>query len=226
MVNNNCGGVFVEYTIRTDLAIENREIYKTAQKIDDEVPGVKTDIDDSDSDMLITKVEIMSDGASKALNKPIGKYITIESQKLKEDDDEVHEKIARKVSEAIVELGKLKEGDTVFVVGLGNWNVTADSLGPKVITDVDITRHLLDYMPEYVLPGTRSVCAVSPGVLGTTGIETGEIIKGITDKIKPNLIIALDALASRKMERVSTTIQISDTGIIPEIGRASCRERV
>ncbi|MBQ9267616.1 MAG: GPR endopeptidase [Clostridia bacterium] len=216
----------MEYQIRTDLAIENREMYKTAQKIDDEVPGVKTVVDDSDADMLVTKVEIMSKEASEALGKPQGVYVTIESQKLKEDDEEVHEKISKRVSDTIKEMGKLKEGDTVCVVGLGNRNVTADALGPKVISDVDITRHLLSYMPEYVLPGTRSVCAIAPGVLGTTGIETGEIIKGVTEKVRPNLIIALDALASRKMERVSTTIQISNTGITPGAGIGNNRNAI
>lgn len=216
----------MEYKIRTDLAIETREIYKTAQKIDDEVPGVETTVDNSDEDMLITKVKITTKEAEEALQKPQGIYVTIESSKLKEDYENVHEKIAKKVSETIKELGNLIAGDTVLVVGLGNWDVTADALGPKVISDIEITRHLLEYMPEYVVPGTRPVCAVSPGVLGTTGIETGEIIKGIVEKIRPNLIIAIDALASRKMERVSTTIQISDTGITPGSGIGNKRNAI
>lgn len=216
----------MEYKIRTDLAIETREIYKTAQKIDDEVPGVETTVDNSDKDMLITKVKITTKEAEEALQKPQGIYVTIEASKLKEDYENVHEKIAEKVSETIKELGNLIAGDTVLVVGLGNWDVTADALGPKVISDIEITRHLLEYMPEYVVPGTRPVCAVSPGVLGTTGIETGEIIKGIVEKIRPNLIIAIDALASRKMERVSTTIQISDTGITPGSGIGNKRNAI
>lgn len=216
----------MEYKIRTDLAIETREIYKTAQKIDDEVPGVETTVDNSDKDMLITKVKITTKEAEEALQKPQGIYVTIEASKLKEDYENVHEKIAKKVSETIKELGNLMAGDTVLVVGLGNWDVTADALGPKVISDIEITRHLLEYMPEYVVPGTRPVCAVSPGVLGTTGIETGEIIKGIVEKIRPNLIIAIDALASRKMERVSTTIQISDTGITPGSGIGNKRNAI
>lgn len=216
----------MEYKIRTDLAIETREIYKTAQKIDDEVPGVETIVDNSDGDMLITKVKITTKEAEEALQKPQGIYVTIEASKLKEDYENVHEKISKKVSETIKELGNLIASDTVLVVGLGNWDVTADALGPKVISDIEITRHLLEYMPEYVVPGTRPVCAVSPGVLGTTGIETGEIIKGIVEKIRPNLIIAIDALASRKMERVSTTIQISDTGITPGSGIGNKRNAI
>jgi spore protease len=98
--------------------------------------------------------------------------------------------------------------------------------GPKVISSLEITRHLLEYVPQYVKPGTRPVCGVAPGVLGTTGIETGEIIKGIVERIKPNLIIAIDSLASRNMERVSTTIQIADTGIVPGSGVNNSRNAI
>lgn len=217
----------MEYKIRTDLAIETREIYKTAKKIDDEIPGVKTTIDDVDEDMLITKVEVTTSEASEALQKSQGVYVTIESSKMKEDNEKISKKVADKVSQIIKEMGKLDNRDaTVLVVGLGNWDVTADALGPKVISNIEITRHLIEYIPEYVMPGTRAVCAISPGVLGTTGIETGEIIKGIVEKIKPNLIIAIDALASRKMERVSTTIQISNTGITPGSGIGNKRNAI
>lgn len=216
----------MEYKIRTDLAIETREMYKTAQKLDDEIPGVKTTVNDEDVDILITKVEITTSEAEKALSKPQGVYVTIETQKLKEDHGEADEKIAKKISEEIRNLCKLSSGDTVLVVGLGNSDVTADALGPKVISEIEITRHLLEYVPEYVEPGTRPVCAISPGVLGTTGIETGEIIKGIVEKIEPKLIIAVDALASRKMQRVSTTVQISDTGITPGSGIGNKRNAI
>ncbi len=216
----------MEYKIRTDLAIETREIYKTAKKIDDEIPGVKTIIDDADEDMLITKVEVTTFEASEALQKPQGIYVTIEASKMKEDNEKIFKKITSKIAQIIREMGKLGDGDTVLVVGLGNWDVTADALGPKVISNIEITRHLIEYVPEYVMPGTRAVCAISPGVLGTTGIETGEIIKGIVEKIKPNLIIAIDALASRKMERVSTTIQISNTGITPGSGIGNKRNAI
>jgi spore protease len=90
--------------------------------------------------------------------------------------------------------------------------------GPKVISDIDITRHLLTYAPQYLEKGTRSVCAVSPGVLGTTGIETSEILKGIVDHVNPKLVIVIDSLASKSIERISSTIQIADTGIVPGAG--------
>ncbi|MEG1441178.1 MAG: GPR endopeptidase, partial [Oscillospiraceae bacterium] len=111
-----------------------------------------------------------------------------------------------------------------LVVGLGNWNITADALGPKVIESLMITRHLKEYVPEEIDEGVRPVCAITPGVLGITGIETGEIVRGLTEKVKPTLVIAIDALCSRKMERINTTIQIADTGITPGEGVGNKRK--
>ena len=104
------------------------------------------------------------------------------------------------------------------MVGLGNRNITADALGPKVVDGLLITRHLFEYMPDDIDDGVMPVCALSPGVLGLTGIETNEIIRGVVDRVKPDLIIAIDALASRSISRVMTTIQLTDTGITPGAG--------
>jgi len=117
-----------------------------------------------------------------------------------------------------------KDDDVILVVGLGNQNITADALGPKVISSLMITRHLKEYVPDEIQNGVRSICGIVPGVLGLTGIETGEIIRGLVDRIKPKLVIAIDALCSRKMERVNTTIQISDTGITPGEGVGNKRK--
>lgn len=116
--------------------------------------------------------------------------------------------------------------DDVMVVGLGNLNITPDALGPKVISEVDITRHILEYVPNFMDENTRPVSAISPGVLGTTGIETVEILKGVIDRVKPKAIIAIDALASRKMDRISSTIQIADTGIHPGAGVGNNRKEL
>mgnify|MGYP001632221134 CR=1 FL=1 len=213
----------MQYEIRTDLALENREIYRSAQKIEDEIPGIETEIDDSDSDILITKVKILSDEGANALGKPIGNYITIESQMMNDEVENIDNKIIQKVSEIIKDISHLVKSDTVLVVGLGNGDVTPDALGPKVIENLQITRHLIEYAPEYVKEGTRAVSAIIPGVLGTTGIETSEIVKGIVDRINPNLVIVIDALASKNMDRISKTIQISDTGIIPGSGVGNSR---
>ncbi len=101
---------------------------------------------------------------------------------------------------------------------IGNWNVTPDALGPIVVENVMVTRHYFELMPDQVSPGYRQVSAIAPGVLGITGIETSEIVQGIVDRSKPDLVIAIDALASKALERVNTTIQIADTGIVPGSG--------
>lgn len=114
--------------------------------------------------------------------------------------------------------------DEILVVGLGNLYVTPDSLGPKVINEIDVTRHIINYMPQVLPKNTREVSAISPGVLGTTGIETLEIIKGIVENVHPKLLIVIDALASRSIERISSTIQLSDTGITPGAGVGNTRK--
>ena len=114
----------------------------------------------------------------------------------------------------------------MLVVGLGNEYVTPDSLGPKVTQDIEVTRHVIKYMPEYVEEGTRPISAIAPGVLGTTGIETLEILEGIVNNVKPKLLIVIDALASRSIERISSTIQLSDTGIVPGAGVGNTRKEL
>ena len=116
--------------------------------------------------------------------------------------------------------------EEILVVGLGNIYVTPDALGPKVINEIDITRHLLKYVPQYLDKNTRPVSAISPGVLGTTGIETAEILKGIVENVKPKLVIVIDSLASRSMERISSTIQLADTGIVPGAGVDNARKEL
>jgi spore protease len=113
---------------------------------------------------------------------------------------------------------------SVLIVGLGNWNVTPDSLGPLVVENVMVTRQYFELMPDRVAPGYRQVSAVAPGVLGLTGIESSETVQGIVEQTRPELIIAIDALASRSLERVNTTIQIADIGIHPGSGVGNKRK--
>ena len=120
----------------------------------------------------------------------------------------------------------IQDQDDILVVGLGNVYVTPDSLGPKVVSDIDLTRHLLQYVPQYMDENTRPVSAIAPGVLGTTGIETLEIVRGIVDNIKPKLIIVIDSLASKSIERISSTIQLADTGIVPGAGVGNARNEI
>lgn len=208
--------------IRTDLVLEANELFKQ-QKLDErmeqhgEPPGVEVE-NAGTEDIKVTRVRVVSPTGEASIGKPMGNYITLEVPRLREYDQVLYEDTCKAMAKELVSILKLKEKSTILIVGLGNWNVTPDALGPKVVSSVMVTRHLLEYVPEQVDKGVRPVCAVAPGVLGITGIETGEIIKGVIDKIKPDVLIAIDALASRKMERVSTTIQIADTGIAPGSG--------
>ena len=206
--------------VRTDLTLEAHELLRekaVKEQGPQETPGIVTE-EAGDGNIKITRVRVISPAGEKAINKPMGNYITLEVPGLRTSDQELYENTCKALAQELAGILKLGEKSTILIVGLGNWNVTPDALGPKVVSSVMVTRHLLEYVPDQVDEGVRPVCAVSPGVLGITGIETGEIIRGIVDRIKPQCIIAIDALASRKMERVNTTIQIADTGISPGSG--------
>lgn len=215
------------FNLRTDLAIENREIYRTANKVEEEIPGIETQ-EEKDDNVLITRVKVKSKEGENALKKPVGTYVTIEAPNFRYAEDNEKEKLSQKIGKEINQMldGIVTNKDDVLVVGLGNLNVTPDALGPKVTSNIDITRHILHYAPQYIDKDARPVSAISPGVLGTTGIETVEILRGIVDKIKPKAIIAVDALASRKMNRISSTIQIADTGICPGAGVGNNRKEI
>lgn len=209
--------------IRTDLALEAKEMHDKEGKKD--IPGVNVDID-GDDEIKITRVKISEESGAKIMGKPMGSYITIEVPHLKDKDIDLMEDVSRTIAKELIKLADLKDDSSILIVGLGNWNVTPDALGPKVAEKVLVTRHMTEYIPEQIEEGVRSVCALSPGVLGITGIETSEIILGVVNRIKPDLVIAIDALASRKMERVNTTIQIADTGINPGSGVGNNRKEL
>ncbi len=216
----------MNFSFRTDLALENREIYQKATTKSSELPGVSTFLDDSDKDFLFTKVSIFTETASKALFKPKGDFITIESPLLNSEIRDVDTKIIKKVSQTLFECGEIAKKRAVLVVGLGNSDITPDSLGAKVVEKLKITRHLAQYSPQLLPKGSRLVSAIIPGVLGTTGIDTCEIIKGIVEKIQPELVIVIDALAAKEIHRVGTTIQISNAGIVPGSGVKNNRNEI
>lgn len=204
---------------RTDLATERRDIYQKANNLE-KIEGIETEKQEINENVAIERVTITNEEGEKNIGKPIGKYITIDIKNLKLARDEELEQYGKIVGDELKNIIDLHIGkqDEILVVGLGNLYVTPDSLGPKVTNEIEVTRHIIKYLPQYVNEETRSVSAISPGVLGTTGIETLEIIKGIVDKVKPKMLIVIDALASRSIERISSTIQISDTGIVPGAG--------
>ncbi|MBQ4629607.1 MAG: GPR endopeptidase [Clostridia bacterium] len=211
----------MEYTIYTDLAIESaalKDMNRTKT-----VEGVKCDNYEKEH-VSVTKVEIVTDDAAEKIGKPIGNYVTLDVPKLRENVSEAFDSAKEVLTNELKEMLCLKKDQTVLVVGLGNRFVTPDALGPKVVDRLLVTRHLYGVLPDELTKTMTSLCAVSPGVLGITGIETGEIIKGICDKIKPDLVVAIDALASRKTSRISTTFQIADTGIVPGSGIGNKRK--
>ncbi|MDI6601452.1 MAG: GPR endopeptidase [Thermoanaerobacteraceae bacterium] len=208
------------FSVRTDLAIEARELYKEGSG--QEVPGVEVE-EINAGDAKVTRVYVFNETGSRNMGKPIGHYITIEAPGLVDNAPKYNEGISKLLTVELQNLLKLSQNSTILIVGLGNWNVTADSLGPKVVSRVQVTRQIFQYAPNEIGPGYRPVCAIAPGVLGITGIETSDIIKGIVDRIKPDAVIAIDALASRKLTRVNTTIQITDTGINPGSGLGNYR---
>ena len=216
------------YDFRTDLADERRDLYKKINQIQQEIPGIKTEEEDVDEKIKITRVEIQNEQGAEALGKPVGNYITIDIKKLniitEEEIQKAAESTAKEIKARIDHL--VNEKDDILVVGLGNSDVTPDALGPKVVKHIEVTRHIIRYLPQYIDENARPVSAVAPGVLGTTGIETLEIVQGIVENIKPKLLIVIDALASNSMERISSTIQIADTGIVPGAGVGNTRKEI
>ncbi|MGG7077983.1 GPR endopeptidase [Clostridium sardiniense] len=208
---------------RTDLAIEAKEDYAKVHKND--IDGVIVD-EDIINDSKVTKVTIKNEDGAKKLGKPIGNYITVDIPEYTVYDGEIMDDVSQAVGKTLKALVNIDQGKTALVVGLGNWKVTPDALGPKVVEKIMVTRHLKDVMPESIDDSIIPVCAIAPGVLGITGIETGDVIKALVDKIKPDIVICIDALASRKIERVNRTIQISDTGISPGAGVGNHRMRI
>ncbi|MBQ4528001.1 MAG: GPR endopeptidase [Clostridia bacterium] len=211
----------MKYTIHTDLAIEATALLNPEESRD--MNGIKTE-NYKESYVSVTRVEILNAEGEKKIGKPIGNYVTLEVPKLRENIINAFDSAKSVLTKELKDILGLKKSDTVLVVGLGNRFVTPDALGPKVVDKLLVTRHLYGVLPDEITKDMNSLCAIAPGVLGITGIETGEIIKGICDKIKPNLIIAIDALASRKTSRISTTFQITDTGIVPGSGIGNKRK--
>ena len=215
------------YNFRTDLADERTDIFKKNNNITNDIDGIETNIRE-EGNIKITEVKVTNENGANSIGKPIGSYITIDINKLKVATDEEIENYGNVLSRELKKLidKHVQKQDEILVVGLGNIYVTPDSLGPKVINEVDVTRHILKYMPEALEEGTRAVSAISPGVLGTTGMETLEIVNGIVNNVKPKLIIVIDALASRSMDRISSSIQLADTGIVPGAGVGNTRKEL
>lgn len=209
-------------SIRTDLALEAHEVCQEEAKQKADIDGVSVDIDKKGS-ITVTKIRISNKHGEDALGKPMGRYITIESPDLKYSVEE-YEKTCTAIAENLCALIGDIGDKPVLIAGLGNDEITPDALGPSVMSKLIVTRHMKKHMSDYFGSDFSNVCAIAPGVLGTTGIETAAVIKGVVGQVNPGMIIAVDALAARSVDRISTTIQISDTGIQPGAGVGNRRE--
>lgn len=204
--------------IRTDLALETTERFAEENT---EVRGVEISENyDDEKDIRTTVVKIVTENGAKTMGRPQGTYITIEAPDLSSADEDYHREISREISKHLRRLINLKKEKSVLVVGLGNASITADSLGPHVVENLRMTRHIVR---EYELHGiqyekTHQISGIIPGVMAQTGMETAEIIEGIVAETRPDVVVAVDALAARSIRRLNRTIQITDTGIHPGSG--------
>ena len=204
--------------IRTDLALETTERFAEENA---EIRGVEVHEEyDEEKDVRTTVVKIVTENGAKSMGRPQGTYITIEAPELSTPDEDYHREISEEISTHLRKLIDLKKEKSVLVVGLGNAAITADALGPQVVDNLLMPRHIIK---EYGLRGIKHekmhrISGIAPGVMAQTGMETAEIVQGIVSETKPDVVVAIDALAARSVRRLSRTIQITDTGIHPGSG--------
>lgn len=207
------------YSVRTDLAVDSKEMAKGLLG-NRPIPGVEEQVEE-DAGIKITRLSVGTEEGSRTLGRALGNYVTLEVPGLRGGDTGLQQRVSEAFAhefERFMDRIGISRDSSVLIVGLGNWNVTPDSLGPLVVENALVTRQFFELVPDQVSPGYRKVSAIAPGVLGLTGIESSDIVQGIVDRTKPDLIIAIDALASRSLERINTTIQIADIGIHPGSG--------
>jgi spore protease len=196
---------------RTDLALESNALQNASTAL----PGVAM-TQETFGEITETIVEVLDQRGEQALGRACGRYVTLACGQLSLQEPETRGVLVRRVKETL--RGMLPSLGDVLVVGLGNRRITADSLGPKVVDGIFVTRHMREKTPDSLRGRLRAVSAVAPGVLGVTGMETAEVVRGIVAHVKPVAVIAVDALAARETARICTTLQIADTGIDPGSG--------
>ena len=208
----------VMYQIRTDLALETQE---KMQEDKVELKGVRYFEEEIDKNLIISTVVIETENGAKTMGKPKGTYITIEAGNMDEEDEDYHREVSKQLARIIEELIPVKKEEfSVLIVGLGNRAVTPDSLGPRVVDNLYITRHILNEYGRFAFgkTGVNRISSIVPGVMAQTGMESMEIVAAVVKETKPDFVIAVDALAARNTKRLNRTIQVSDTGINPGSG--------
>jgi len=207
-------------SIRTDLAFEAHELTKSAVNLD-KIDGV-TAVRLERGGFNVTKVTVENENGAQSIGKPIGTYTTVDIGALLRREEDAFINAVHIIADSLRELIPDNAESSVLVAGLGNDSITPDAIGPLTVKNVMVTRHVKEKLPEY-FGSYRSVSALRPGVLGTTGIESGELIRSAAENVKPDMIIAVDALASRRLDRLCSTVQISDSGITPGSGIGNSR---
>ncbi len=206
-------------SIYTDLADEARELHPEAEGILEE--------SEEDGGIKIVRITVESEKAAKAIGKSQGRYVTLDAPALTERSLELFTRMSKRLGLELRALfPKLDANSSILVVGLGNRSITPDALGPRTVEQVYVTRHVTQYMPDAFSRPVCAVSAVSPGVLGVTGIETMEVVRGVVEHVAPDIILVIDSLASRRAARISTTIQLTDTGLCPGSGVGNAREGI
>lgn len=221
MLGKRKGELWMDY--RTDLAIERKEIIDEESGKTGAPDGVAVEKADYGDDVKVTRIEITSRAGEMRMQKPMGNYITIEADGILEERDGIKNKVENVIAAELKKLIKFHYYLNVLVVGLGNTTVTPDALGPEAASKIRVTNHLFDMFEADGDDEMSRVSCLVPGVTAATGLETAEIIKKTAELVKPEVIIVVDSLAARNIERVSTTIQISDTGISPGAGMGNKR---
>jgi len=206
------------FSPRTDLALEAREAAPP------DLPGVESTTETLPG-VVVTRVRITTPEAAQVLNKAMGNYVTIECPGLRDRNWEDQDRVSRIISSEVRAL--LPRGEyLVLVAGLGNWRATPDALGPRTVSRILVTRHLREFVPQDLRGDLAPVSAVAPGVLGTTGIQTLEILRGIVNQVQPGAVVVIDALAARSTGRLLNTVQIADSGIQPGSGVGGQRDQI
>lgn len=208
---------------RTDLAIERKEMLDEDGKMPNLTEGIIMKKIDYGDDITVTRIEITDPIGEVKMEKPMGNYITIEAEGILEEAEGIKDKVEKVVAQELKELIKFHYYLNVLVAGLGNPMVTPDALGPSTASKIKVTNHLFELFRADGDDEMSRVSCIVPGVTATTGMETAEIIKKTSELVKPEVIIVIDSLAARNIERVSTTIQITDTGISPGAGMGNNR---
>lgn len=214
------------YQMRTDLALEAREKFEQDNV---EIKGVRLEKEQISPELFLTKLVIETENGAKVMGKPKGKYYTLEAPNLLDLGEVEAKQIAVHVSRVIRDiLPDLSENASILVAGLGNREVTPDSLGPNVVDQMVITRHLIQEFGDYIFcfEHNRKISGIIPGVMAQTGMETEEIIRGVIQETHPDCLVVIDALAARSTKRLNRTIQITDAGIHPGSGVGNNRNAI